>query len=57
MRTQKELENIIKNQLELKNTITERRNTLEGINHRLGDKEKHINDLEDRIVEITLSEQ
>lgn len=57
MRTQKELENKIKNQLELKNTITERRNTLEGINHRLGDKEKHINDLEDRIVEITLSEQ
>ena len=27
----KELENIKKSQLELKNTITERRNTLEGI--------------------------
>lgn len=41
----------------MKNIITEWRNTLEGINCRLGYIEKHINDLEDRTVEITLSEQ
>ena len=31
--------------------------TQEWINSRLGDTEKHINDLEDRIIEITQSEQ
>ena len=33
------------------------KNTLEGINSRLGDTEEHISNLEDRIVKITLSEQ
>ena len=37
----KELENI-KNHSELKNTITEMENTLEGIKSRLGDTEEHI---------------
>lgn len=32
-------------------------NTLEGINRRLNGKEKCISDLEDRITEITQSEQ
>ena len=33
------------------------KHTLEGINIRLGDTEGHINDLEDRMVEITATEQ
>jgi len=41
----------------LKNLITEIKNTLEGDFSRLGDKEEHISDLEDRIMEITKSEQ
>ena len=53
----KELENIKKNQWKLENTITEMKNTLERINRRLNGKEKCISDLEDRITEITQSEQ
>ena len=33
------------------------KNTLEGINSRLDDTRKQINDLEDRVVEITQAEQ
>ena len=33
------------------------KNTLEGINSRLGGTEEHISDLEDRIMEVTKSEQ
>ena len=51
----KELENIKNNQLELKNTIIEMKNTLEGINSRL--IQKNVCDMDDRIVEITQSEQ
>ena len=50
----KDLEYIRKNQSELKNIITETKNTLEGINSRLGDTEECISD---RVVEITQSEQ
>ena len=32
-------------------------NTLEGINSRITEAEKRINDLEDRMVEITAAEQ
>ena len=32
-------------------------NTVEGINSRLDDTEKHITDLEDRIMKITQKEQ
>ena len=42
---------------ELKNTITEMKNTLEGINSRLGDTKECIRDLEGRIMEITQLEQ
>lgn len=33
------------------------KNTLEGMNNRLGDKEEHITDLEDRIMKITQIEE
>ena len=42
---------------ELKNKQTERNNTLEGINSRITEAEEWINDLEDRMVEITAAEQ
>ena len=32
------------------------KNTLEGINSRIGDTKEHISDLEDRIMEITQAE-
>ena len=38
---------------ELKNKLTELNNTPEGINSRITDAEAWINDLEDRMVEIT----
>lgn len=37
----------------MKNTVTEMKNTLEGINSKLNDTEEWINKLEDRVVEIT----
>ena len=39
------------------NTITEMKNTLEGINSRITEAEEQISDLEDRIVEFTAAEQ
>ena len=42
---------------ELKNKQTEMNNTLEGINSRITEAEEWINDLEDRMVEITAAEQ
>ena len=42
---------------ELKNKQTERNNTLEGINSRITEAEEWINDLEDRMVEITATVQ
>ena len=57
MKLYKELEDIKKNQKELKN-ITEIKNTLEGINSRLDDKEEWISKLKDAgSVEITETEQ
>ena len=44
------------NQSELKNTIIEIKNTLEGIN-RLANAEEWISDLEDRVMESTQAEQ
>ena len=44
----KELENIKKNQTELKSAITEIKNTPESINSRLHDTKEHNSDLEDR---------
>ena len=42
---------------ELKNIQTETNNTLEGINSRIIEAEQQINDLEDRMMEITAIEQ
>ena len=44
----KELENMLQNQSELKNTVVKMKNTLEDINSRLGDIEEHKENLEDR---------
>ena len=41
----------------MKNTITEVKNTLKGINSRLNVTEEWISELEDRVVEITAAEQ
>ena len=41
---------------ELKNKQTEINNTLESINSRITETEEHINDREDRKVEITATE-
>ena len=41
----------------MKNTITEIKNSLEGINSRITEAEERISDLEDKIVEITTAEQ
>ena len=43
--------------MDLKNTITEMKNTIEGINSRLEYAEEWTSDLEDKVVEITQSEQ
>ena len=42
---------------ELKNKQTEMNNTLEEIHRRIIEAEEQINDLEDRMVEITAAEQ
>ena len=42
---------------ELKNKQTEMKNTLEGINSRIIEAEEWVNDLEDRMMEITVAEQ
>lgn len=40
----------------MENTRTEMKNALEGINSRLGDIDKHLMDLEDKIVDIAQAE-
>ena len=52
----KEIKTIQKNQTEVKNTITELKNALEGINSRLGDTEEWFSNLEDRIMESNKAE-
>ena len=41
----------------MNNTITEMKNTLEGINSRITEAEEWINDLEDRVVEFIAAEE
>ena len=41
----------------ISNTTIEIKNTLEGINSRITEAEERISDLEDRMVEITATEQ
>ena len=53
----KELENIKKNQTELKSAITEIKNTPESINSRLHDTKEHNSDLEDREAKTIQAEQ
>ena len=53
----KHLEELQNKQTEMNNTITERKNTLEGINSRITEAEEWISDLEDRMVEFTAVEQ
>ena len=51
------MEEIRNKQTEMKNTIIEIRNTLEGTNSRITKAEEWISELEDTIVEITAEEQ
>ena len=44
------LEDRRNSQTEMKNTITETKSALEGINHRLNDSEEWISELEDKSV-------
>ena len=54
----KHLEELKNKQTEMNNTITEMKNTLEGINsRRITEAEEPISDLEDRMVEFTAVEQ
>ena len=41
----------------MKNTRTEMKTTLEGINSRITEAEEQISELEDKMVEITTSER
>ena len=50
-------EMFVKDLEELKNKQAEMNNTLEGINSRITEAKEWINDLEDRMVEITATEQ
>ena len=57
VKIEKRQEMFIKDLQELKNKETEMNNILEGINSRITEAEKWISDLEDRMVEITATEQ
>ena len=56
-KNEKMLEMLTKDLEELKNKQTEMNNILEGIHSRITEAEEWINDLEDRMVEITAVEQ
>ena len=56
-RTEKMQEMFTKDLEELKNKQTEMNNTLEGIYSRIMEAEERINDLKDRMAEITTAEQ
>ena len=53
----KDLEELKSKQTMMNNTINEIKNSLEGINRRITDAEEQISDPEDKIVEITTTEQ
>ena len=53
----KDLEKLKSKQTMMNNTINEIKNCLEGINSRITEAEEWTSDLEDKIVEITTSEQ
>ena len=53
----RELEELKSKQTMMNNTINEIKNFLEGISSRITEAEEQISDLEDKIVEITTTEQ
>ena len=53
----KDLEELKNTHTQSTNTISEKKNTLEGINRRITEAEEQISDLEDNIVETTTTEQ
>ena len=53
----KDLEELKSKQTMINNTINEMKNSLEGSNSRITEAEERISDLEDKIVEITTTEQ
>ena len=53
----KDLEELENKHTKTSNTITEIKNTLEGINSRISEAEEWINELKDKMVEITSEEQ
>ena len=53
----KDLEELKSKETMMNNTINEIKNSLEGINSRKTEAEERISDLEDKIVEITTTEQ
>ena len=53
----KDIEELKSKQTEMNNTITEMKNTLHGISSRINEAEEWISDLEDRMVEITATEE
>ena len=53
----KDLEELKSKQTMMNNIINENKNSLEGINSRITESEEQISDLEDKIVEITTTEQ
>ena len=52
-----EIENIKKNQSEMKTTITEMKNILQGINSKVDEAEDQIREMGDKEAENTQSEQ
>ena len=53
----KDLEELKSKQTMMNNTINEIKSSLEGFNSRITEAEEWINDLEDKMVEITTAEQ
>ena len=53
----KELEELKNKHIKTNDTITEIKNTLEGINSRISETEEWISELEDKMVEITSEKQ
>ena len=53
----KDLEELKNKHIETYNTITEIKNTLEGINSRISEAEEWISELEDKMVGITAEKQ
>ena len=53
----KDLEELKIKQIQMNNTITEMKNTLEGVNSRMNKSEELLSKLEDKMMEITAAEE